>query len=239
MTMPKRIFVASMSDLFHEDVSGGFLFEVFEVMRLAPQHTYMILTKRPERVLSFYRRSDDSTWRSEVFTDNIWFGATIEDQARADERTPISMEIPTAVRFVSIEPMLGPVDLRHVQTQDVEIDALTGNHGVKRPLAGRSDRRLDWVICGGETGPGARPMHPDWVRSLRDQCREAGVPFFFKSWGDWVPSDQAQAPSGLHEPGRWHGWDSGLFSYRVGKAKAGRVLDGEVWDEMPGMETGS
>lgn len=178
---PRKVFVVSMGDLFHENTSDGSIAMVFYAMRDYPQHTYMILTKRPKRMAFFLRRKISPNCIKEI--SNLWLGVTAENQQTADERIPILLQISAAVRFVSVEPMLEAVDLRHVQTDLVEIDTLTGNHGVYRPLQGRSDNRLDWVICGAETGSGARPMELDWARDLRDQCKVVDVPFFFKSAG--------------------------------------------------------
>lgn len=162
------IFVCSMGDLFHESVDVDVIFKILEVIDKASHHTYVLLTKRPETMRSFFEITGD--WDSSEWP-NVWLGVTAENQARADERIPILLSIQAAVRFVSVEPMLGPVDLTH----DLDGFRCDENYG----------ERLDWVICGGETGPGARPMHPDWARSLRDQCKAEGIPFFFKSMGDW------------------------------------------------------
>ncbi len=195
---PKRVFVCSMGDLFHKDVNFFWIDEVFEYMLRAPHHTYMVLTKRPQRL---YEWCDSTGNRSELLQrSRAWIGVTAENQKRADERTPILLQIPAAVRFVSVEPMLGPVDF-----DEIKIGC------AHRPLycacsADCDHAKLDWVISGGETGAGARPMHPDWARSLRDQAVSAGVPFFFKGWGRWI-----QNPS------------------NAGK----RTLDGREWNEFP------
>ena len=143
------VFVCSMGDLFHDDVPDDFIHRVFATIGQCPQHTFIILTKRPKRMKAFIE--DYYAYESPT---NVWLGVTTENQEMADRRIPILLQIPAVVRFVSVEPMLGPVDLA------------------------RGCEKIDWVICGGETGPNARPMHPDWVRSLRDQCQSAGVPFF-------------------------------------------------------------
>lgn len=173
---PSMIFVCSMGDLFHESVDVDVIFKIFEVIDKASHHTYLLLTKRPETMRSFFEITgewDQSLW------PNLWLGVTAENQARADERIPILLSIPAAVRFVSVEPMLGPVDLNRAGAIWADMN------GSIRPEYQQPCRTIDWVICGGETGPGARPMHPDWARSLRDQCKSASVPFFFKSMGDW------------------------------------------------------
>lgn len=140
---------------------------------------------------------------------NVWLGTTVEDQQRADERIPLLLQCPAAVRFVSVEPMLGAVDLESISLvpprtpshPHIRVNALTGL--VAGPDEYHPEMKLDWVICGGESGHGARPMHPDWARSLRDQCRAAGVPFMFKQWGAWAPGEDIEANgtdwSGMYE----------------------------------------
>ena len=166
---PRRIFVNSMSDLFHEDVPEAFVRQVFEVMRLASPHAFQVLTKRSARMAELTKTL--------VVPENVWMGVSIENEdytSRIDDL----MRVPAKVRFLSIEPLLGPI--RRLSL-----------HGIH------------WVIVGGESGPRARPMDPAWVRSIRDQCAKAGVPFFFKQWGG------------------------------VRKKVAGRILDDRTWDEMP------
>ena len=248
---PRQVFVCSMSDLFHDDIPPWFICEAWQVFRECPQHTFQILTKRPERamgIITTYIASDQLGFDP---LSNAWLGVSVENQQAADERIPILLQIPAAVRFVSCEPMLGPVTLREIQHNgEVEIDALTGNHGVYRPLSGQSSQKLDWVIVGGESGPGARPMHPDWARSLRDQCQAAGVPFFFKQWGAWkdIQYDKLDRDDVRVSPARgiidrlpdpFSGDDSKnefkrtVAMSRMGKKRAGRLLDGREWNEMP------
>jgi protein gp37 len=150
---PRVIFVNSMSDLFHPQVSADFITRVFEVMAATPQHTYQILTKRPKRARQLLRG-----WTPVL---NVWLGVSIEDE-RVVDRADILREVPAAVRFLSLEPLLGPLP---------SLD-LTG---------------IDWVIVGGESGPDCRPMRKEWVLELRDRCQAAGVPFFFKQWGGPTP----------------------------------------------------
>jgi protein gp37 len=178
---PKTVFVNSMSDLFHDDVPDEFIEEVFIVMRDTPHHTYQLLTKRPGRMASVATRlaSDAS---SLVRNPNVWLGTSVESQKWARVRVPQLLRTPSAVRFLSCEPLLGPLDL-------------TGWLS--------ATERIDWVIVGGESGPGARPMDAEWVRSLRDQCSRASVPFFFKQWGGRTPK------------------------------AGGRELEGRTWDELP------
>lgn len=210
---PRRIFVCSMADLFHEDVKQEWIDEIFNVMSNAPRHTFLVLTKRPERMKAALKDLGNR-WKSNVFggncaprwpLENVWLGVTAENQETAEERIPVLLSIPAEKRFVSVEPMLGAVDLKRlVYNSEVIVDALNGRHGCVYPMAGENNS-LDWVICGGETGPKARPVHPDWVKDIRDQCRASSVPFFFKGWGR--RSQFVMVP--------------------------GRILDGRTWDEVP------
>jgi protein gp37 len=215
---PSRVFVNSMSDLFHPDVPDEFIYSVWNIISQSPQHTYQILTKRPERM---FRRLSNLGFR-----ENVWIGVSVEDQATADDRIPLLLQTPAAVRFVSCEPLLGPVDL----SEWLFPDETHPSHGI---LTG--DPQLDWVIVGGESGPHARPMHPDWARSLRDQCQAAGVPFFFKQWGQWLPNvyGDASIPEGVNFEAKHHLFDDGLAVAKVGKKAAGRLLDGREWNEFP------
>ncbi len=193
---------------------------------------------------------------------NVWLGVSVEDQRRADERIPDLLETPAAIRFISAEPLLGPVDLTMLHHDGItNIDALRGMHGVAQPMQAECDK-IQWVIVGGESGPGARPMHPDWARSLRDQCGAAGVPFHFKQWGEWGPdvrADRHQKTSDGYDRDRvmegvarcavWNGGDRwthyqsgygptvdeghGEWVYRLGKRLNGRLLDGIQHDGAP------
>lgn len=263
---PKRVFVNSMGDLFHPDVPDDFIDQVFNIMALAYWHTFLVLTKRPARMTGLL--ADDPSRFSFNWTSwplpNVWLGVSVENQQAADERIPILLQTPAAVRFVSVEPMLGPVDLTRIHLGGLhEHDALTGwqtYYHRRRPKAKRFEepctslntgQKIDWVICGGETGPNARPCHPDWVRSLRDQCQEAGVPFFFKQVGEWVEISADQVPKKGTKPcillsrdGRWRTVEDIAFAeehgtvyiYRIGKKLAGRLLDGREWNEFPKSE---
>jgi protein gp37 len=231
---PRRIFVNSMSDLFHDDVSDEYIARVFAVMAATPQHTYQLLTKRHGRMRSLL---NNLAWRSSVFLresvipggarelptwplPNLWLGVSVEDQKRADLRIPALIDTPAAVRWLSMEPLLGPVDLDRTDK-----DALV-------------DGGIDWVVVGGESGPGARPMHPQWARDLRDQCSAAEVPFFFKQWGEWAPNGWRAI--GYLDPKRERLVGEPVDDLghreviqRMGKKAAGRVLDGRTWDEYP------
>lgn len=205
---PQRIFVCSMSDLFHESVPYEWIGRVMSKALCCPEHTFLFLTKRAKRMRDFVSRFHSECERKHLRNGNFHCGVTCESN---DYRWRIEelVNTPAAKRFVSVEPMLGPVDLRpYIQ-------------------------HIDGVICGGESGPGARPIHPDNVRSLRDQCAEAGVPFMFKQWGEWAPAsalDSSITPSttGFHESVLV----DGVRMYRVGKHRAGRLLDGRVHDEV-------
>jgi len=196
---PRMIFVNSMSDLFHEDVPHNFIGRICGVMAEAHWHTFQILTKRAKemaefsRALAHYPKGDRAQRPVHGWPPNVWLGVSAEDQRRADERIPLLLQTPAAVRFVSLEPLLGPVDILAVSSAPRCSQPIKGLYGVDTMCAlrkghtgdhspiWRGDRTiLDWVIVGGESGPGARPMHPDWARGVRDQCAAAGVPFFFK-----------------------------------------------------------
>lgn len=263
-TRPRRIFVNSMSDLFHSSMSLGFLARVWAVMSIAEQHTFQILTKRPgvmrsvlsgqvspmpgvsmpfkmlvdvERMKMGFPVLPDSLRADGTYAwplRNVWLGTSVEDQKRADLRIPALLETPAAVRFLSCEPLLGPVSL----FANTKIDT-----GVL----------VDWVIVGGESGPGARPMHPEWARGLRAECNAYDIAFHFKQWGEWVKVDRiADAAAGDvwvlgeggMEPVPWRPDTAGAEAHRwgphrdqlmrrVGKKAAGRVLDGRAWDEFP------
>lgn len=286
---PRRIFVNSMSDLFHDQVPDEFIDRVVAVMALSPQHTFQVLTKRPERMRRYFADEwrfaliegtaqklhhertgeDPSLWLAVTeLPSNVRLGVSVEDQETADERIPFLLRTPAAVRFVSAEPLLGPLDLRRIRSWHPAhgpegSDALCGGSWgdeFTRRMVGRdspgyvnhSDAPvLDQVIVGGESGPGARPMHPDWVRTIRDQCVEAGVAFFFKQHGEWAsPSaddsfDTTRGRAGrppaflVARDGTVHctreaAGDGAAPMVRVGKKAAGRELDGRTWDEEPG-----
>lgn len=252
---PRRVFVNSLSDLFHESISNEYLDRIFAVMQLsdshrsrARNHTFQVLTKRPQRAHK-YLSDPETSFRISAqickivvgFTpirgsidwspcipwplDNLWLGVSVENQHFADERIPLLLQTPAAVRFISAEPLLGPVDLTDLPVPNVErpfrfnaLERHDDEHFYNRHAA------LDWVIVGGESGPGARPMHPEWARSLRDQCQAAGVKFFFKQWGEFAPRS-ADGCLNIQKP-------DGLM-LRVGKKNAGRLLDGVEWNEFP------
>lgn len=214
-----RVFCASLADVFdnHPSILPDWRSDLWRLIQATPHLDWLLLTKRPgniERFLPAFMRP----------FPNLWLGCTVVNQAEADRDIPKLLAVPAHVRFLSIEPMLGPIDLRgiwtHCPTHDFHSGFCLG------PCPDR--RRLDWVICGGESGPNARPMHPDWARSLRDQCRAAFVAFHFKQWGEYE-ADQIgpeDARSTSHPPGH-------VNFRKVGKKMAGRKLDGRTWDELP------
>jgi protein gp37 len=203
---PRRIFACSMADLFHARVPEAFIAQVFAVMATAGHHTYQVLTKRPLRMEHLL--SSDA-FAEQVFQHatgygvgsltwplpNVWLGTSVEDQPRADQRIPKLLATPAAIRFLSCEPLLGPIELA-LEWMELELQAFASQGAVCFP-------RVDWVIVGGESGPGHRPVDPAWVRSLRDQALAAGVAFFFKQWGGRTPG------------------------------AGGRLLDGRTWDQYP------
>lgn len=278
---PRKIFVPSHGDLFHDDVPNEFIDWVFAVMALCPQHTFQVLTKRSARMRAYLTKLHDeplrdtlrrivAAWPGRAPTPadgitiplpNVWLGVSAEDQARADERIPDLLATPAAVRFVSAEPLLGPIDFASPYTTEL-FEAKCAERGIhlrapwQDSVGGWRDvddgcellPGLDWIIVGGESGPGARPMHPDWARSIRDQCEAAGVPFFFKQCGEWTPESPFKVanfceastfaevawPDGTVRPGKADERGGlGIPLFRAGKAKAGRLLDGREHKGMP------
>lgn len=261
---PKLVFVNSMSDLFHPDVPDEVIAEVFAVMLLARRHTFQVLTKHHGRMRSLL---NDPEFRHAVRIEactlttldgvpdehddawplpNLWLGVSAENQQWADIRMKALVHTPAAVRWVSMEPLLGPIRLHrghaYCPVHDFPGGFCTG--GCPDVIA------PDWIVAGGESGPKARPMHPDWIRSLRDQCAQNAIPFFFKQWGSWAPHGQASAllhrdgwrsravrwidPAGVVHPfGDFNGDQSWSRVQRGPKHLTGRELDGRTWDEMP------
>ena len=243
---PRMIFVCSMGDLFHEDVTDEQLDKIWAAMALCPDHTFILLTKRPERMRDYaqsilagdrgiceqaYRLCDSIIGgqavarvlqHSEdgeppyVLPPNVWLGVTAENQKALDERWPRLGDTPAVVHWISYEPAIGPLIL---------------------PPDFLALGKRAWLVCGGETGPGARPMHPDWARKVRDDCQAVGVPFFFKHWGEWSPASLHYWEPGDPDPvinGRRIQQMAGEWTYRLGHKRAGRLLDGREWNERPG-----
>jgi protein gp37 len=279
---PREIFVNSMGDLFHEDVPDEWIDRIFAVMALARQHAFQVLTKRSARMRAYLAQFEQrgryvvSKTRPQIGPDprdgnrfllleegqnwplpNVWLGVSAEDQRRADERVPDLLATPAAVRFVSAEPLLGSIRFDNLDgPSGTVLDAMTGKLLDEEGLVNRGPS-LDWIIVGGESGPGARPMHPDWARSIRDQCAAAGLPFFFKQWGEWGLSESkfgshdqfALANDGTLYQSADLAWPDGkrcgeairaghdhahlTAVYRVGKRRAGRLLDGREHNGRP------
>lgn len=282
---PRMIFVCAHGDLFHESVPDEWIDKVFAVAALCPQHTLQILTKRSARMREYVGSLRDRCdligfaaariWGGKdpdgVFEDvmsivqstlpNVWLGVSVEDQARARMRIPDLLATPAAVRWLSCEPLLGPVYLTEVSDDDTALDPecwgdcnCDGLYGFDAGCCrnggdGRLTRKINWVVVGGESGPGARPMHPDWARSLRDQCEAAGVPFFFKQWGHFAPGEIAGQYIDPEKPAKGLSFFDGRWSecwsevdghcddepdvYPLGKKRAGRNFDGRTHDAMP------
>lgn len=223
-----RVFCSSLADVFDAEVPTEWRAGLWGLIRETPSLDWLLLTKRPENIPGMIPSDWGDGWA------NVWLGATVENQAMADQRIPLLLQIPAVVRFLSCEPLLGPVNLGllGILPKDVE--------PAFRPVPSR----LHWVIVGGESGHGARPMAPDWARSIRDQCLEASVAFHFKQYGEWAPLETPavrQIPMGYFEArdkGLVHNWDgkeilSTNCSIKVGKKASGRLLDGREWNEYP------
>lgn len=249
----RRVFCASLADVFDNEVPWQWRANLFELIRVTPNLDWLLLTKRPQNIVRMVRSQGAIAGNgTRYLPDNAWLGTTAEDQRRANMNVPSLLQcrelLGARVLFVSIEPMLSPVDLTHIEVKrrvgiDV-FDALEYD-GAPDDDVDFGTATLDWVICGGESGPKARPMRADWARSLRDQCAAAGVPFLFKQWGEFAPEgsgvdawhvypdgtairDPLPPGIGRHVPeGHWR-------AYRVGKKAAGRLLDGAIHDGSPG-----
>jgi protein gp37 len=213
----RRVFCASLADVFDNEVPGEWRSELGALIRATPNLDWLLLTKRIGNV----RAMLPEDWGAGY--PNVWLGATVVNQEEADRDVPKLLATPAQVRFLSCEPLLGPIDLSPYLVDDVH-------------RMGRAPRmEIDWVIVGGESGPHARPMHPRWAGSLRDQCFRAGVAFHFKQWGEFTDF--------LHLGERWNSMSyeaqgrqefvEGRAMIRVGKKVAGRLLDGLTWDEFP------
>lgn len=251
----ERVFCASLADVFDPEVPVAWLSDLFDLISATPNLDWLLLTKRPQLIMErigkvFELHMDGggrgpdlvSCWIGGMAPRNVWLGTTVEDQQRADERIPALLAVPARVRFLSCEPLLGTVDLE-----------------LEKPDNG-APIGIDWIIAGGESGPHARPMHPEWARSLRDQAQAAGVPFLFKQWGEWAPwcnpnhfthSGEERHPHVWRMPdgryglcwivdddGSWSNWTGNppegcQVMGRHGKGLAGRMLDNRTWDEVP------
>lgn len=222
----RRVFCASLADVFEDRPElVAWRFELFSLILQTPELDWLILTKRPENyekvMADLYNYTLKELGAPTAFRysqlyeklENVWYGVSVENQEQAEKRIPALLKMPAKRHFLSCEPLLEKVDL------------FSANHGLL-------ENTVDWVIVGGESGKNARPMHPHWVMSMRDQCEFYGVKFFFKQWGEWVPEHQVKDwyKYDVHE------WNTAIASVRVGKKKAGRLLDGRTWDLMPPVE---
>lgn len=266
-----RVFCASLADWLDPEVSIEWLADLLDLIEQTRNLNWLLLTKRPElwqgrivEALIDARERDLGCarmlhlWSNGIPPKNVWIGATVENQ-KATARIPHLLSMPARVRFLSCEPMLGPVDLNAVKRPDNAYMNTQGRTGVITTIEEPDDylywskRVIDWVICGGESGPNARPMHPDWARDIRDQCVAAWVPFHFKQWGEWAPGECAPGPQTRTETAAWWYESSWNFQpvtvkqsqemncedepdlWRFGVKAAGRLLDGVEHNAMPNM----
>lgn len=213
---------AIWNDLFHEAVPDEFIDDVMLRMWHS-DHTFLVLTKRAKRMKDYIKKECSSYAISMM--ENVYFGLTVCNQEEADEKIPIFLQVP-GKRFLSIEPMLENIDLCNIGSPLSYVDALKGIHYFRGESVNHF-HPINAVILGGETGPGARPMHPDWVRSVRNQCAAAGVPFFFKQWGEWWGDRK------LITRTKQSVIMGDTVMHRVGRKNAGRELDGRTHDELP------
>ena len=266
----RRVFCASLADVFDNAVPEEWRFALFKLIADTPNLDWLLLTKRIGNALAMiaeattvveYQNPAILPWTSKEPWPNVWLGATICNQEEADRDIPKLLAVPARVRFLSMEPLLGPVDIsRHMWpvhgwwkgpfNSYREAKAAGAETGLKRQaLVSAHARFIDWVIVGGESGQHARPMHPDWARSLRDQCAAAGVPYLFKQWGEWRHMDveEQKAKSDAVVRGRVATWPDGTVGhgdyrlnggygrsvFKMGKKAAGRLLDGVQHDGFP------
>lgn len=238
----QRVFCASMADVFDNEIDPQWRADLFKLIHKTPNIDWLLLTKRVGNAEQMMRDSFGFVeFQPAAYKPlpNVWLGATICNQEEADRDIPKLLVVPAAKRFLSIEPMLGAIDLS---------EPFNVKHWGFDPDWEGSKTDIDWVICGGESGHGARPMHPDWARSLRDQCDRACVPFFFKQWGEWLPGCEAVCMhEGAHSDGRMSrkilflktdgslckAGDSGYLMEKTTKKAAGRELDGMEHDGTP------
>jgi len=210
----RRVFCASLADVFDNEVPPSWRADLFSLILNTQNLDWLLLTKRIGNVSRMLEDagSVEPMLLGGGMPGNVWLGATVVTQEEADRDIPKLLNTPARIRFLSIEPILGPVDLRAIQHL----------------------KMIDWIITGGESGPNARPMHPAWVRSLRDQCAAAGVPFHFKQWGEWAPNCLCQTKKAHKEISRPAPGSPGVM-FRCGKKSAGRLLDGIEHNEFPGV----
>lgn len=255
-----RVFCSSLADVFedHPDLVEPRR-RLFQLITATPHLDWLLLTKRPENIEALtYTALDPFGTEADEYGEphvlsvasfdeaypNVWMGVTVENQEYADKRIPALLKIPAKVRFLSIEPMLGEIDLERIP--------IIENLPTGSTVITSSVHRIDWVIAGGESGPNARPSHPDWFRSLREQCQAADVAFHFKQWGEWS-EETDRSTLRVYNSGEYETiWPDGKLGsgsadqnggagccmIRVGKKNAGRLLDGRTWDELPHRKVG-
>lgn len=248
----QRVFCASLADVFDNAVDPQWRADLFEMIRKTPNLDWLLLTKRPQNMVKMLPEDWGDGW------PHVWLGTSAGTQKTADQNIPHLLATPAAVRFLSAEPLLGPVNLLVTDSRGHDISSLRGMAVDATDPDGADEYyrtgKLDWIIVGGESGPRARPMHPDWARSLRDQCNAAGVAFFFKQWGEWADHteqhgqnctgvvDKIITPEGHMIGGGAKGYGGSApedwrqrsaWMCRVGKRASGRLLDGREWNEVP------
>ncbi|WP_250507639.1 phage Gp37/Gp68 family protein [Caballeronia sp. GAFFF3] len=238
----QRVFCASLADVFDNAVPKEWRRDLFDLIELTPNLNWLLLTKRIGNVFDMVARTRSHDWLAG--RDNVWLGATVVNQEEADRDIPKLLAVPARVRFLSMEPLLGPVDLRF-RARSFGFPSHIDRHGNAHGMP----QGIHWVIAGGESGRGARAMHPDWARSLRDQCKRAGVPFLFKQWGEWrhMNVEEQRANPDAVMRGRTSVWPDGTLGYGdfrsnggygkplflMSKKAAGRELDGVTHNEFP------
>lgn len=221
-----RVFCASLADVFDNKVPEQWRADLWSLITATPNLDWLLLTKRPQNIAKMLPIMWGDGW------PNVWLGTTVENQTEANRRIPHLLAVPAKVRFLSCEPLLGPVDLRFAHDEETG-ECIKGGWAM---FGAEPTARLHWVIAGGESGPGARPMHPQWARDLRDQCAESGVAYHFKQWGEWAPPPlEAGTPRVLACRGgdRAHVFPDLQQMGRIGKREAGRLLDGALHDGLP------
>lgn len=272
----RMVFVCAHADLFHESVPDEWIDAIFGVMWAClygrnerDGHIFQVLTKRAERMRDYFKTDrreawarsavnygggtdPDGVWDQVIGFDGphprIWLGVSVENQETSDERIPMLLDTPAAVRWISAEPLLGPINLRAVEHPNYSVlaDALGGvdSRGTGWGESIQPGPTLDWVVVGGESGPCSRPMHPEWARSLRDQCAKTGTPFMFKQWGEYSGADGITAKARdwkmvddngrtLQEAGSTANMGPVIHMAKIGKKAAGRLLDGIEHNGFP------
>ena len=234
----ERVFCASQADIFDAEAPVGARRRLWELIgETCDILDWQLLTKRPENIVPVM--CDDELNLGFFELTHCWIGTSVENQDIADTRIPALLDVDAAVRFLSCEPLLGPVNLNNLKYKPGTDGWLSAFNETAWPDLGK----IDWIICGGESGPGARAMKPDWARSLRDQCVSAKVPFFFKQWGEWGPCENGEvtpSPQDWNTPPPTHEFHDDdrprcaqEVVYRVGKKSAGSLLDGREWKQFP------